>query len=101
MTKRQPKTIKPVPEDNQSHKAPAARLMFPSTPPRATATTKNTTSANRPNTGTWCRIRATGGAGELGPSFQGAKREPGMQITFESDSGWKSFTHPCRYRLRL
>jgi hypothetical protein len=62
------KTIQPVPEDNKSHKGPGSDPKIPSTPPRATATTKNTISANRGITATWCRTRAIEGAGE-GASF--------------------------------
>ena len=38
---------------------------FPSTPPRAIATTRSTTSASRAITATWCRTRATSGRGDI------------------------------------
>jgi hypothetical protein len=46
------KTIRPVPEDNKSHKGPGSTPEVPVDTTRAIATMKNTTSASRPGTAT-------------------------------------------------
>lgn len=48
-------TIKLVQEETRAEKAPAARLKFVSTPPRAIAATKSTTFESRLRAAIWCR----------------------------------------------
>jgi len=71
MTKRQPKPIKPVPEDNQSHKGPGSAPDVPVDTTKATATTKKHNIREQGDHGNMVQNTSNRRTGEVGKSFRG------------------------------